>query len=735
MNYQKPTLKSSLCLLAIIILIPCISGQDWQSVLSEAQGLFSNRTFGKAAEKYLLAAELAREAGEVIRRAEIYSDLARCYQEGRLDDEALFIKYTNTSAYWYLEGARESGFTQAGKYLRRATYLLHFSNLSEASLQMTQIYRQRCLDQAKSLVQEADGLRLEGEWKEAGEKYLNASMILYTLEEPTASNIFGLASESFSRQAEELGSILGELSTKARCLELAGITAAFNGSNQNPKLKQAADYYFQAAEALQDAGSQSQEKSREMFSSAGEIYRRLGDLNSSKRSYQRSANISLQLASQQQFTKYLSYLKAAKAYDKAGFHTRAQEIYANSMNSLRNVPIFRRYNYLDLFEILGHGRQINWARDSARSLMGIDLGNLSYHGAPSFGGYDIMLDAAPEVLGKSKRGLYYRALVSQNLLLASALVMNNRPLEAKGILDQFPEEILIVDPPNKALHGLLNGIIDLQTSRSEGEGNDLEISEMAAGEIFFDDFCRALQEVLPKDGFAPRCRRVYGELLETLMQASSYGESIDTRYIEANEILQSIRSSMRRNVTQHLEISNIYNSIAWRLVYMGQINGTQGNQAFQAFGNAAYHACAGEDFQKAMLYRSLSAGCIGGDTPLTAAVYVVSESMIEDNQTLRQQALEYISANLSEYMNPEQVSVLLSVLEDRTEFDSSEDPYRMISILVIGAFVLVTSYVLLIWEPGMDRAREEPEPEREDEVQGERESTREELEEEVDDQG
>jgi hypothetical protein len=134
--------------------------------------------------------------------------------------------------------------------------------------------------------------------------------------------------------------------------------------------------------------------------------------------------------------------------------------------------------------------------------------------------------------------------------------------------------------------------------------------------------------------------------------------------------------------------------IGRRSVHQGDLNSTAGELQF-----ASFHACAGEDFQKAILYREMTFGMVDADTYLSAASYVAADAMLSDNQTLKDQAREYILGNLSIYLGDQDTAVLISVIEGRTQLGGVSSIMRMAGLGLVAGFILFSSYVVLIWEP------------------------------------
>ena len=73
--------------------------------------------------------------------------------------------------------------------------------------------------------------------------------------------------------------------------------------------------------------------------------------------------------------------------------------------------------------------------------------------------------------------------------------------------------------------------------------------------------------------------------------------------------------------------------------------------------------------------------------------------MMKGNETLKAQAREYILLNLSANISPWELTVLLSVLDGTTDLGGTSPTMRNVGLGFVAAFVLITSYVVLLWEP------------------------------------
>jgi hypothetical protein len=745
---------TSILLLSILLTAPSLLALEWETLLSEADQHFADGDFALAADKYNRSAELALESGEMAQAARIYASLAECYSENRLADREIFNRYMMEaarlaamdatlaqdpaeSAGLYLEAAeyaREAGswnlyaeyirgsasghvdvaagkgFRDASDSLRRAAYLLHFNNMTADADQVLADYRERAYAEVERLIEVAENGSVESE--DVARAYMDAASILSLLDDPLSGNYFGLASAAFETLAYSISPAdPRDISGQAHLFEMAGIAAGLNYSRAEGLFASAAARYREAAESLPDTGEYLTE-ARGNLTSAARLHERIGMRNESREEYAEVAALSERMANSTVTLGYLRLIEAARAYDRAGMHKEAYETYVASLNSFPSdfstLPL--PWQNLDLFEILGRGRRIISAREYSRYLSQLGLEMWSFFGAPSYGGYDMMIDLGEGMLDDAESEFRYRVYVSESLLMASAFVISGLPEAAQYFVDGIPADILEIDPPNKALLDLLLQVIDHQLEGRTSVSQGLTARELAVTSLYDQDICDAMDQVLPGQVFGSRCRAMYRIVIDDLMTAATYRRDVDDLYAEAVEIEEELVDSNLRNVTTHLKVSEIYSSAGWRLMYTGRLNGT--GEAYAAFELASYHACAGEDFQSAIHFHDLSAGCLGGRTPLTAASYVVADAMISGNETYLIQAGDFITANLSKYIEPRKVAVLLSVIEGRTILgEESPALYRMLSIGVIGVFVLLTSYIILIWEPKKETQQEGAEAE------------------------
>ena len=740
---------------ASLLILACLATQtstastaneDWKTILEEGNQFFTSGDFARAAEKYNASGQLALDAGEQLEAAKIFAKLGRCFITDRLDKPDLFIRYlgeaaeligqiaadeedhekagnlyldsasyaseagltdqylmyVNSSAFTFLKVAEEEDFASASSHLLKAGYLFQFNNLSEHLGLAASRYRTLVLDEADRIIAESENASSGQRWDEAGKKYFDAAVGLQGLQDPFASDVFGLAANALLKAADSMV-IMEEadprnISHRADLYNLAGIASELNSLDGSEQFHKAGDDYSQAGEILLE----SEESvllicTRGNISAAAQAYEKAGLAELSKEKYKMLAEITQTLVSSPYATRHLYELETAKAYDSAGLYREAGEAYLRALDAfpVDTGTITYPWQYLELFEILGKGRRPKQARFLAEFLDLQGLGYLSFFGGPSFGGYDLMFDLGPDIARISSDNYLHRAYVTETLLMAAASLMNHLPEMAKSLLEKVSGQALLMDPANKAFHDLL---VKVSESQLDGHINPgLTRSRAVVKDLYFNDLCFALDDLLPSGVFLPRCQSMFRTILGDLDQAASYNQTINTYYLQVQEILDQLSESRMRDVEKHRKIANLLEIQAKRWISQGNLNGS--SSAGSSYMLASYHACAGDEYQRAILFHDLSAGCFEARTPLTAAAFAVANSMMEENQTLKDEARKNITVDLSVYLDPENVAVLISVLEGRTDLGGTSSIFSTIAMALIGGFVLLTSYVILIWEP------------------------------------
>jgi len=738
----EPGLRAFLVLVATLLVLNSSFASDWAGTLDQADRLFNQGKFSQAAEKYNQSAQMALEAGARVEAASIFAKLGRCFSEGRLNDHGLFVRYlkkasdlveeaaekqeqptraanlfldsanfareaglideyrerVNASGFSFLRAAEQGDFDSSSTYLLKAGYIFEFNNLTAELDTALSTYRDKAGDEANRLLSMARNTSSEGRWDEAGRSYFRAAVILKGLGEESSANIFGLAAKSFLKATSGGSASLGNESlaaSKGEFLRLAAISSYFNGTDASDTFALAAEAYSETGDGLADSTDlKSLAAAYGNISMAADAYSKAGYLNLSSKEYLKAGQIAEKLASKSSSDRYRHELEAARSFDLGNNHLSAEEAYLNSLASFPFQSGTSPYpwQYMDLFQILGEGRRPLRARRLADFLSSQGLASLTFFGAPSFGGYDVMMDLGSSVAKVARDNHLYRAYVTETLMTAAAHLINGLTEEASSLMEEVPKKTLLLDPPNQAFLSLLEEIA--RSQEAGGSGGEIPTKEAALKGLYFNDLCLSLDEVLPHAIFLIRCQGMFRSLLADLREAPSYGKDIDTYYSQAQTVADRLTKSGIRNTTEHAEIAALLEVPARRWMFQGRLN-----ESGSTFELAAYHACAAEEYQKAILFHDFSAGCFEARTPLTAAVYAVATSMLAENQTLKDHAASYISSNLSKYLQPENVAVLLSVLEGRTRLGAASPIYNTLSLALLGAFVLLTSYALLVWEP------------------------------------
>lgn len=750
---QGPSTTCATLLALLMLFQPTAHAADgWTDLETEGDQLFAAGQFSQAAEKYNQSAQLALEAGQDLAASGILAKLGRCFAKHRLNNSDLLVRYLgqasdlvseladkeddpaergnlyldsasyaaeaglssgflsliNSSAFSYLEAAQGEGLAAASAHIRKAGYLFQFNNLSESVDYAFDRYRSLVLEEADRVASEAKDELLIGLWENAGTKFYDAALRSYEVQEPTASGLFGMAAQALTRAAESMSFEgepgAGNLSHKGRLYRLAAISAEFNSSASLELFRKAGESFSEAGVKLLEAKNLSDGLSN--LSQAALMYARSGMLELSKAMYIQAAKTAEELAVSNPARNYAFELEAGMAYDSAGLYREAAAAYYRSLEDFTNAVGVSSYMWpwqeFDLVQILGRSRRLG----DTRAFSAYVSAAVTFFGGPAFGGYDLMGQLGPAIALNARTGLAYDPYVTETLLLATSILMNSQPLIARSLLVDVSGKAVAMVPSMKALHDFLLGVIDAQ---QEGQGRwtpKLALAYDALQLVYFEDLSLALagslanalsstlSGELTSQLFLQRSRGIVSFALADLRRAAGYNQTIEDYLSEAQSLGGQMAESKVRNAAEYLKVVPLWETAAKRLSFQGKLN----DSGF-SYELASYHACAGEDYQAAILYHDLSWGCLGFRTPTTAAVYAIANAMMDANQTLKEQARAFILGNLSGYIPQYQVPVLLSVLEGRTELETRSSLLRALAIALIGGFVLLTSYVLLIWEP------------------------------------
>ena len=740
-------------LLAFLVLFqPTAHAADgWTDLETEGDQLLASGQFSQAAEKYNQSAQLALVAGEDLAASRILAKLGRCFAKDRLNNSDLleqymaqasdllsalaekevdpakrggmyldsasyaaeaglssrFLSHINASAFSYLQAAEGNDFASASTHVRKAGYLLQFNNFSDGADYAFERYQSLVLDEVDRLASEARDALLLGLWEDAGRRFHDAALRSYEIQEPTASDLFGMAAQYLSRAAESISSAEqpgpGNLSHSAQLYLLAAVSAGFNSSDSGELYHRAGDAFSQAAVKLVEFGNLSDGLGN--LSQAALMYAKSGMMELSKEMYVQAARTAEELASTNPARNYAFELEAGAAYDSAGLYREAAAAYYRSLEDFTNAVGVSSYMWpwqeFEFLQILGRSRRFA----DTRAFSGYVSNPVSFFGGPAFGGYDLMGQLGPAIALNAKAGLAYGSYVTDMLLLATSVLLNSQPLVARSLLEDVSGKGVEMDPPRKALYDYLSSVIVAQQEGQVRWTPALALAYDALQLEYFEDLSLALAGSLARglstvlsgelnsQLFLQRSRGIVTLILEDLREAAGYNQTIEDYLTQAQRLSNQIAESNVRNAAEHLNAVSLWETTARRESFQGKLN-----ESGWWYEQASYHACAGEDYQAAILYHDMSWGCLGFRTPTTAAVYAIANAMIDANETLKEQARAFILGNLSGYIPEYQIPVLMSVLEGRTELRASSGLLRVLAMALIGGFVLLTSYVLLIWE-------------------------------------
>jgi len=771
---KQGLLAACTTIISVLALIPptTFAVDGWKDLELEGDQLFAAGQFAQAAEKYNLSSELALQAGEDLAASAILAKLGRCFAQERLNNADLFVRYImqasdltfalgqrkdnlteraklyldsasyaaeaglgsraraliNLSAFAYLEAAEGLDFARGSGYIRRAAYLFHFNNLSEHDAHALDPYRNLLLEEIARSTSEARQMYLMGLWEEAGRRFYEAALRSYEIQGPATSDLFGMAAEALSKAAwsMEMDERTGpaNLSRRAHLYRLAAISAEFNSTESAELFQRAGEDFFQAATKLLESKNLSDAISN--FTQAAIMYEKSGIAELSKGMYVQAARTAQELASSGPLRSYNLQLEAGMAYDSAGLYREAAQAYYNSLQdfgkSIGLTSYMWPWQQFELLQILGRGRRFA----DARTFSAYTLKPIAFFAAPTLGAYDIVGQLGPAIAYDARTRFAYDPFITETLLVAASALLNGQPFIARSLTEEC-SGMLALNPPLKALYDFILAVIDAQQEGRAAWDRRVALTYDALRLVYLDDLAYAfatsladslsgvLAGELTSQLFIQHCRRVVSVALEDLRQAAEYNRSIDDCLSEAQRLSTEMAGSKVRDPGEHLRALALWQTVARRWSFQGKLN-----ESGFYYEQACYHACAGEDFQKSILCHDLSWGCLGFRTPMTAAAYAIASAMLDANQTLKAQAKSFILGNLSGYIPSHQVSVLLSVLEERTQLQAGAALLKAVAMGLIGGFVLLTSYVLLIWEQKRPRKPSAPsqEPPHEDEETG-----------------
>lgn len=671
-----------------------ISG--WEEIEDEGDLQFNQGNYSDAAARFSESGHLALLADLPSEAKRVFSKMGRCFSEDRLDDPQLLVEFANSTAFAYFRAAGEANFANASDYLRRSAYLLAYHDLEDQLPAVIDAYVELVISEVERARKAAENALTLGSRGIAGLNYMDAAIMLQSVDNETAADIFGLASQNLVLGAEDALSLPlpGNHSLGGELYRMAARAEIARSRDPETYYQKAGDAFGMAAQEFIETGYLSEGKDNLIW--AADVYERSGswELASTKRA--EAAEILEELAAEGSNLDYLLSLEAGIQYDLIGLHREAMGAYANAVS--QDYFPFDMVDYipaiqLELLEILGRGRRASRARGIVDIINTRGTEIISFFGAPAFSGYDIIGEVGPDIILQSGDSLLHSTQVSESLLLATSYIINFLPEEASSILDSIPQEALITDPGNRAFHDLLRSMVQYQFGLATPE--EIETRRNFFTELFQGAFISALDDVLPSPLYVPVPRReaMLEVVLEDLDFIVSNDRPTELLYSDAQEISDDYLSGSVRNLTGHLEIADVWWVLGKRSYNRGDLNSST-----EIFQSASFHACAGEEYQKAILYRDYTVGSVDADTPLSAASYIVADAMLSANQTLKEQAADYILNNLTIYIGERNSAILISVLEGRTDLGGTSPLLRMAGLGVIAVFVLITSYVILIWE-------------------------------------
>jgi tetratricopeptide (TPR) repeat protein len=693
MGIAKPT---TIILLTICLVASAAGAEVWKDLRDEADGLFGEGNYGEAARKYNQSFHVALLAGRGSEAAISLSRLGSCFQEGRIQDQALLTDYSNSSAFAYLNAAENETLENATDYLARAGYLFAFRGLEDSVGLASAEYLRVVTGALEDLLGKAPAYADQGLWKASGEAYYEAAVLALDADDPRAPDLFGLAMTNLERAADEAMATGGatNLSEAGLLYDRAGITASLGGSDPAQLLSSGGNAYSQAGRLFEDDGEV--ERAKESFRKAGELYEESGAPELARQAYGEAAELAAGLVSPGSYGDHLQALEAAQYYDAAGEYLKASEYFFVAYNLIdTNLINQLPWIHAEILEILGRGRKGSIARNYAGILQESGLSSLVFFASPCFSAYDLVNELGPDV-EDYHRSLFLDGIsVTARLVMAAGFVINHLPGEALSMLEELPSEAVDLDAANRAFYRLVESAAKLQMG-AESNPSQFRRWLTIASSVRSDDLIGIFSQLQPSPLYFPEPRRrsMFESLMADLEREVTNRESLEFYATEAQDLRDEIFGTRFRNASKHRELADILELVAWRWVYQGEANNSG-----EVFQSASFHACAGESFQNAVLYNDLTISSFSAMSPLSAASFRVAEAMISGNETAKLEARSYVLGNVSTYLAPEEIAILLSVLDGTTDLGGTSPYMRTIGMGFVAGFVLLTAYVILIWEP------------------------------------
>lgn len=683
-------LTSILAVLIPIMFAAASAETEWVGIREEADALFESGEFVAAAAKYNLSGQMALATGSADEARQVFSALGECFRPGRLDDNELLFEFVDSIGRAYIAVARNQSFDLALQYLLTAHYLFTQHGIEDGAQMAKAAHEDIVRGRVETLIAQARGTSSTSP-SLAGMAYFEAASLLRTLDDAAYMGIYGLASEHLERHAEAAAQ-LGDawnLSEAALSYRLASTAAQQNLSEAGGLILASATLYLEAGESFDTEGELNQ--ALKSFRAAAAMYERSG--RASADVHRRAAEVAGKLAQETtQYGPHLSALASGREYDAAGLHREAAGAYLLALEIFPyDLPL--PWLQAEFLEILGASKRTIRARTHAGLLADGGLDIVSFLASPTFGGYDIMRDLGPGLTESAGIQLLPRLQTIESLLIAAGFLVSNRPDEAATFMEETLSEGLSLDPPARALHDLLLAAIKAQKGVADRTG--YHASKALLVDAYVDGFVSILDESPLGAGYfpVPRRRNALEYMLADLDRSVDWALPLEEYLSDLEMISEEISEAETRNATMHAGASELISIIGYRSMYGGDLNISAGY-----FERACYHACAGEQYQKAVYYHDLTVGNLDARTFLSAAAFVVADAMIQGNETSKVQAREFI-ANVSGNLDPRELAVLLSVLDGTTDLGGISSLAKNLGMGFIAAFVLVTAYVVLLWEP------------------------------------
>lgn len=716
---------------------------EWSELDADGDLLYGYGLYDEAADKYNQSALLALAEGNDRDAARIFAKLARCFAPERLNDPEIFTQSLERSAQivsnlarlepdprkaasMYLDAAtyaREGGLMgiyaekinlsafsfmaasigqdveNASSYLRRAAYIFQFNNITQYVGLARSAYEALLLQEADRLLGEAAQAALDDRGEEAGSKYYEAGVRLHQAGHDSAGNVFGLAAALLVTAADSQPYHGANISHQGELYNLAALAATLNHSKADDLFRKAGDAYMLAAGDFLASGRFPE--ARRDFAAAAETYSAAGLKELSRDAGRLAAETALKISQSATTSRYIYEHQAAETYHRAGLYKEAEQAYTLALQSLLSTAASYLWPWqeLDFLDMLGRSGRTKYARDFQRYLSQTTV----FFSGALFRAYDRVAELGPSMTQASASRFDYDAHVAETLLVAASLLINDLRRATDDVMKTVQGEALLTDPGMNAFYGLVSTILESRSETiSENEVAWLMVEFRA---LHFEEMSVALAKSLAAKAasttsyeaayslYLQRCRSILDRILEDLL-ADVYTQTAEDYYVQAQRKSEDLVGTQTRNMTEHLSIAELFQAAGRRWGYQGKLN-----ESAASYEWASFHACAGDDYQRAILYHDLSWGAYGFRTPLTAAAYAISDAMIDDNQTKRNEARGFLLLNLSGYIPAYHIEVMMSVLEGRTDLRKEASGLRMVAMALIGGFALLTSYVLLIWEP------------------------------------